>query len=147
MPPFSPSPMGSWPPHSHPNKRHALPPPQQHSNPAFQNELEATIGPRPIQIMVTRTTTRRSRIRITQPSFIGRNDSVRFPSGNQSCLAATRRSLRRSRYRSLRLLVCVGPLGQEVAARLEGDTGLSHLVESSIDVARFKVDTAATVED
>lgn len=147
MLPFSPSPVGSWSPHSHPNKRHALPPPQQHSSPASQNELEATIGPRPIQIMMTRTTTRRSRIRITGPSLIARTHSVRFQSGDLSCPAATKRSVQRSRYRYLRLLVCVGRLGQEVAARLEGDTGLSHLVESSIDVARFKVDTAATVED
>lgn len=93
MPPFSTSPVGSWPPHSHPNKRHALPPPQQHSSPAFQNEVEAMIGPRQIQIMVTRTTTRRSRIRITGPSLIGRTHSVRFQSGDQACLAATKRSL------------------------------------------------------
>lgn len=53
----------------------------------------------------------------------------------------------RSRYRSLRLLVCVGRLGHKVAARVDGDTGFSHLVESSIDVAGLQVDAPAAVED
>jgi hypothetical protein len=95
MPPFSPSPVGSWLPHLHPNKRHALPPPQQHSSPACQNVPEATIGPGPIQIMMTRARSWRTRTRMTRLSRISDIHSATQPSRNGSCLTGEETTARR----------------------------------------------------